>query len=139
MATGAVSILRSGVSGARPGVRSSHRVLPARRGGVGKTWLVVPRDSRPLFPGDGNCRAGALPMITRAAVREDAAAMTDIYNQGIQDRVATFETRLRSPAEVEAWFDGVHPILVVEENGGVIAFASTSTYRPPGVQSGVAR
>ncbi len=77
-------------------------------------------------------------MITRAAVREDAAAMTDIYNQGIQDRVATFETRLRSPAEVEAWFDGVHPILVVEENGGVIAFASTSTYRPRECYSGIA-
>src|SRR5258706_15178863 len=138
MATGAVSILRSGVSGARPGVRSSHRVLPARRGGVGKTWLVVPRDSCPLFPGDGNCRAGALPMITRAAVREDAAAMADIYNQGIEDRVATFETRLRSAADVEAWFDGAHPVVVMEDAGRVIAFASTSTYRPRECYAGIA-
>ena len=38
-------------------------------------------------------------MRARAAARGDAAAIAAIYNQGIEDRVATFETRPRSPEE----------------------------------------
>ncbi len=60
----------------------------------------------------------------------DAAAIAHIYNQGIEDRIATFETGLRSEADIRAWFDGVHPIVVVEESDSLIAFASTSAYRP---------
>jgi L-amino acid N-acyltransferase YncA len=74
----------------------------------------------------------------RAAVRADAVAIARIYNQGIEDRVATFETRLRSAGEIEGWFDGVHPTVVVEEDGLVIAFASTSTYRPRDCYAGIA-
>lgn len=76
-------------------------------------------------------------MMTRLAVPEDSEAMARIYNQGIADRVATFETRLRSAGDVEKWFDGVHPIFVVED-GEVIAFASTSTYRPRECYAGIA-
>ena len=67
-------------------------------------------------------------MQARPATPLDADAIARIYNQGIEDRVATFETRLRLPDEVRAWFDGVHPIVVVEEDGEVIAFAATSSY-----------
>ena len=75
----------------------------------------------------------------RAARPADAAAIADIYNQGIADRVATFETRLRAAAEIESWFDGRHPIVVVtDETGSVRAFASTSTYRPRDAYAGVA-
>ena len=77
-------------------------------------------------------------MIARAATPTDAAAIARIYNQGIEDRVATFETRPRTTADVEKWFDGTHPILVLEENGDVIAFASTSTYRPRECYAGIA-
>lgn len=79
-----------------------------------------------------------MPAKARIAVVSDAAAMARIYNEGIEDRVATFETRLRSAADVEAWFDGVHPIVVVEDGGEVIAFASTSEYRPRGCYAGIA-
>src|SRR5947208_2113057 len=75
---------------------------------------------------------------SRAASIEDAEAIALIYNQGIEDRVATFETRLRTPLDVEAWYDGIHPIVAVEEDGEVIAFASTSTYRPRECYAGVA-
>jgi L-amino acid N-acyltransferase YncA len=61
-------------------------------------------------------------MQTRSATPTDAAAIADIYNQGIEDRVATFETRLRKAEDVAVWFDGVHPIVVAEEGGQVIAF-----------------
>lgn len=77
-------------------------------------------------------------MTARAATPADAPAIAWIYNQGIEDRVATFETRPRSAAEVEAWFDGVHPVIVVEEAGEVVAFASTSTYRSRDCYAGIA-
>jgi L-amino acid N-acyltransferase YncA len=77
-------------------------------------------------------------MTARKASIGDAAAMARIYNQGIEDRVATFETRLRSAADVEAWFDGAHPLVVLEVDGAIIAFASTSTYRPRECYAGIA-
>jgi L-amino acid N-acyltransferase YncA len=69
-------------------------------------------------------------MTARSARPEDAAAIAEIYNQGIQDRIATFETRLRGANEVNAWFDGLHPVVVVEDEPGVVAFAATFLYRP---------
>jgi len=77
-------------------------------------------------------------MRARAAVRGDAAAIAAIFNQGIEDRIATFETRPRSPEDIGAWFDGAHPIVVVEEENRIIAFASTSTYRPRECYAGIA-
>jgi L-amino acid N-acyltransferase YncA len=77
-------------------------------------------------------------MRARSATPADAAAIARIYNEGIADRVATFETRLRSAEDVRAWFDGVHPIVVVEEDGEVIAFAATSAYRSRECYAGIA-
>lgn len=77
-------------------------------------------------------------MTARLATSADAEAIARIYNEGIEDRVATFETRLRSAADIEKWFDQVHPIVVVEDGGEVLAFASTSTYRPRECYVGVA-
>jgi len=77
-------------------------------------------------------------MTSRPAKPEDAEAIARIYNQGIEDRVATFETRMRSAGDVLAWFDGVHPIVVVEEGNDVIAFASTSSYRARECYAGIA-
>jgi L-amino acid N-acyltransferase YncA len=74
----------------------------------------------------------------RSATPNDADAIVRIYNQGIEDRVATFETRVRSVEDVHAWFDGVHPIVVVEDGGGVVAFAATFTYRPRECYAGIA-
>jgi len=54
---------------------------------------------------------------SRAARPEDSEAIARVYNEGIADRVATFETRLRTADDVRAWFDGVHPIVAVEGNG----------------------
>jgi phosphinothricin acetyltransferase len=76
-------------------------------------------------------------MIARPATTSDAAAIARIYNEGIAERIATFETRPRTPAEVEQWFDGAHPIVLIEDNGEVIAFASTSTYRPRECYAGI--
>ena len=77
-------------------------------------------------------------MNARLATTADAAAIARIYNQGIDERAATFETRHRTAADVERWFDGVHPIVVVENGDEVVAFASTSTYRPRDCYAGIA-
>jgi phosphinothricin acetyltransferase len=77
-------------------------------------------------------------MTARDATLADAAAIARIYNEGIEDRVGTFETRLRSTADIKAWFDGVHPIVAVEDDSGMIAFGATSTYRPRDCYSGIA-
>lgn len=78
-------------------------------------------------------------METRIATPDDAPAIAAIYNEGIEDRIATFETRPRSAADVRLWFDNVRfPIVVVEEGGRVIAFASTSLYRPRECYAGIA-
>jgi L-amino acid N-acyltransferase YncA len=74
----------------------------------------------------------------RSAAPEDAAAIARIYNQGIEDRVATFETRPRTSNDVLSWLDGRHPVIVVEDGGEVVAFASTSSYRPRECYDGVA-
>ncbi len=77
-------------------------------------------------------------MRVRAATPTDAPAISRIYNDGIADRVATFETRPRSATDVEAWFGGKHPVVVVEEGDEVVAFASTSEYRPRACYAGIA-
>jgi phosphinothricin acetyltransferase len=77
-------------------------------------------------------------MHARAACPEDAPAIARVYNEGIEDRVATFETRPRTAADVAAWFDGVYPVIVVEREGEVIAFASASLYRPRECYRGIA-
>lgn len=77
-------------------------------------------------------------MRARPATPDDAAAIACIYNEGIADRVATFETRFRSAEDVCAWFDGVHPIVVVEAGEAVIAFAATSAYRSRECYAGIA-
>lgn len=74
----------------------------------------------------------------RRATAADSAAIAGIYNQGIEDRIATFETRLRSASDVEKWFDGIHPVIVVEQDGAIVGFASTSTYRPRECYAGIA-
>jgi len=77
-------------------------------------------------------------MTARPATPADVDAITVIYNQGIEDRIATFETRLRTAADIRAWFEGRHPVVVVEENREVVAFAATASYRPRACYAGVA-
>jgi L-amino acid N-acyltransferase YncA len=75
---------------------------------------------------------------SREASQDDAQAIARIYNEGIEERIATFETSLRSAGEIRGWFDGKHPVVVVEEDSEVISFANTSSYSPRECYSGVA-
>jgi phosphinothricin acetyltransferase len=60
----------------------------------------------------------------RLASADDADAICRIYNQGIEDRVATLETELRTSDERRGWIaarDARHPVIVVESERGEIA------------------
>ena len=53
----------------------------------------------------------------RLATATDAEALCRIYNQGIEDRLATLETELRTPEERRRWLesrDARHPVIVAE-------------------------
>lgn len=73
----------------------------------------------------------------RAAVPSDAQAIVAIYNQGIEDRSATFETRPRAVEDILPWLDGTHPVVVAEVEGQVLAFAACSSYRARACYEGV--
>jgi L-amino acid N-acyltransferase YncA len=69
----------------------------------------------------------------RAAAIADAAAICRIYNEGIQDRVATLETEERTSEEREEWLQARgprHPVLVAEADGGVVGWASLNVFNP---------
>ena len=78
---------------------------------------------------------------TRVATEEDAEAIARIYNEGISDRVATFETELRTPEDIARglreraprW-----PTIVVERDAGVVAWAGASEYRARPCYAGIA-
>lgn len=69
----------------------------------------------------------------RDATVADAEAIARIYNQGIEDRIATLETELRMAAERAAWLTARgprHPVLVAEEEGRVVGWASLNVFNP---------
>lgn len=73
-------------------------------------------------------------MQIRDASRDDAAAIARIYNQGIEDRVATLETDLRSGDERAEWLGSHgdrHPVLVaVDDAEDVIGWGSLNIFNP---------
>ena len=79
---------------------------------------------------------------TRLAAVDDAAAIAAIYNEGIADRIATFETDLRTPEQIAKQLldkGDRFPTLVAEHAGRVVAWAGAGAYRTRGAYAGVAR
>lgn len=69
----------------------------------------------------------------RPATPEDAAAICAIYNQGIEDRIATLETQLRTPEERRQWMAARgprHPVVVAETGGLVVGWGSLNAFNP---------
>ena len=67
----------------------------------------------------------------RPAAPADAAAICEIYNQGIADRLATLETELRTPDERTRWLAARgprHPVIVAERSGEVVGWASLNSF-----------
>uniref|UniRef100_UPI00403F0485 arsinothricin resistance N-acetyltransferase ArsN1 family A n=1 Tax=Paenibacillus sp. FSL K6-1096 TaxID=2921460 RepID=UPI00403F0485 len=84
-------------------------------------------------------------MITTLTVRqaspEDIESILRIYNQGIEDRIATLETETKDSSYMEAWFNdrqGRFSVLVAETEGKVIGWASLNPYSHRCAYNGVA-
>jgi L-amino acid N-acyltransferase YncA/DNA-binding transcriptional ArsR family regulator len=73
-------------------------------------------------------------MEVRDATAAHTAAIAQIYNQGIEDRVATLETQLRTPEERTEWLathDARHPVLVAVDGAGtVVGWGSLNVFNP---------
>ena len=74
----------------------------------------------------------------RSAVTDDAEAIAAIYNQGIAERSATFETAPRTAADMAAAVgDARHPFLVAERDGAVVGWAAVAPYSTRACYAGV--
>ena len=70
----------------------------------------------------------------------DAEAISVIYNQGIEDRSATFETELRTAADIESKLADIDtfPIIVAADADDVVGWAGLSQYRSRPCYAGIA-
>jgi phosphinothricin acetyltransferase len=79
-------------------------------------------------------------VIVREARPADAAAIARIYSQGIEERIATFETEPRSTEDMLAYLaerEGHYPVIVAERDGRVVAWAGAGLYRARECYAGV--
>ena len=81
-----------------------------------------------------------MTLAIRQATAADASPIALIYNQGIEDRGATFETEPRTAADIVRRLDDAtqFPLLVAEEHHDVVGWAGLSAYRPRACYSGIA-
>jgi L-amino acid N-acyltransferase YncA len=78
---------------------------------------------------------------TRLATPDDAVAIAAIYNEGIADRIATFETEPRTAEQIARQMvdkGNRFPTIVAEDGGRVVAWASAGPYRARPAYAGVA-
>lgn len=79
--------------------------------------------------------------VTRRATVADAAAIVRIYNQGIEERIATFETEPRTEAQIRDLIETrgeYFPTVVVELDAHVVAYGSAGSYRARECYAGIA-
>jgi L-amino acid N-acyltransferase YncA len=80
-------------------------------------------------------------MNIRRARPDDADAVAEIYNQGIDARSATFETERRTRDDRRRVIESLaerYPILVAEDVGVVVGWASLSEHSPRPCYRGIA-
>jgi phosphinothricin acetyltransferase len=64
----------------------------------------------------------------RPARSGDAERIALIYDQGIEERVATFQTEAQRPAEIADRIERGEPWLVAQDEGRVVGWASVGPY-----------
>lgn len=73
-------------------------------------------------------------MVIRTAEEKDMPELLKIYNYEVEHGLATFDLNPKTMEERLVWFRehnvGNHPLIVVEEDGKAVGYASLSSYRP---------
>jgi len=70
-------------------------------------------------------------LVVRRATLKDLGGITEMYNEAIWKTVATFDTNPKTVEEQKPWFeshDSMHPILVAEQDGKIVGWASLSKW-----------
>src|SRR5215475_12014356 len=96
--------------------------------------LLAPRNRIVLVPRPNE-------LSTRLATPADAAAIAAIYNEGIAERIATFETEPRTAQQIATQLRDKgdrFPTIVAEQDGRVVAWAAAGPYRSRPGYAGVA-
>ena len=68
------------------------------------------------------------PLLVRAAERADAGAIARIWNEGIEERVATFQTRPQRAEEIAAAIERGDLVIVAERGERIVGWASVGPY-----------
>ncbi len=80
-------------------------------------------------------------LCVRPAASDDLEAIRNIYNQGIEDRLATLEADPKSESEMAAWWtehDGHYAVLVATEHERVVGWAALNRFSHRCAHSSVA-
>ncbi len=67
------------------------------------------------------------PLSIRPAESGDAEVMAEIFNQGVEDRVATFETHPAALEDATRWIES-DLVIVAERDGALVGWAKASPY-----------
>ncbi|HEU4963919.1 MAG TPA: GNAT family N-acetyltransferase [Bacilli bacterium] len=79
-------------------------------------------------------------MAIRNARETDLSMILSIYNQGIEDRIATLESEPKDLAFITNWFEarqGRYFVIVAEENDNLVGWASVNPYHNRSAYQGV--
>jgi phosphinothricin acetyltransferase len=79
---------------------------------------------------------GDQPAIRDARIG-DLGGVVDVYNAGIAERVATFETKQRTIEDIRGWVEDGHPFIVAISKGEVVGWARAGAYSDRCVYQGV--
>jgi L-amino acid N-acyltransferase len=80
-------------------------------------------------------------LLIRRAVRADATAIAEIYNEAILTTTATFDLEPKTVADREHWLDARpdrFPVIVAEIDGSVIGFAALAPWSDRAAYEGTA-
>jgi L-amino acid N-acyltransferase YncA len=78
---------------------------------------------------------------TRLASINDLGAILNIYNQGIEDKIATLEENQKDIEYMTEWFNNHKErfaVLVIEDNDEIVGWASLNAYSNRSAYAGVA-
>nr|WP_235846949.1 arsinothricin resistance N-acetyltransferase ArsN1 family A [Neobacillus soli] len=82
-----------------------------------------------------------LLVLIREAVIQDLESILNIYNQGIEDRIATLESEPKDFLYIKEWFEqhkGRFKVIVAEQEGQLLGWSSLNLYNNRCAYAGVA-